>query len=348
MFQQSGGINTAHFVSIGNHGQYKYTGGSLQIEGGFENRGILDFDGSSAVINVANSILNFAKGGSVVNAQAATLTLGAHSLLIVSDGFNPAAVFGSYSNAGLTHTAGTTLTISSGQSIVGCGSIDDPVNCQGSISSVGSTDKLQLNNGLVLSGTGNVNCGYLRIEDGNSQISSGSLSTYYTYLGYNSTANGICQLSGTGLVNSGNEYIGYSGTGTFIHSAGANVANAVFEGLCIGYNTGASGTYILNGTGALQAHNEYIGYYGTGTLMQSGGTNSGLGSNSELYLGYKSGACGTYILSGSGQLSIKNQIIGYLDTGVFNQSGGINTNGTITLGNYSVLAEFTSCVERVR
>ena len=60
-----------------------------------------------------------------------SVTVGGNSLVIVPPGFNPAQVFGSYTNTALTHTTGTTLTVPAGQSIVGAGSINDPVVCQG-------------------------------------------------------------------------------------------------------------------------------------------------------------------------------------------------------------------------
>ena len=75
---------------------------------------------------------------------------------------------------------------------------------------------------------------------------------------------------------------------------------------------------------------EYIGYSGTGSFTQSGGTNSVSGS---LYLGYNSGSSGTYNLSGSGLLSAPSEYIGYSGTGSFTQSGGTNTiSGSLVLG----------------
>ena len=55
---------------------------------------------------------------------------------------------------GLTHTAGTTLTVATGQGFAGTGAINDLVNCQGTINASGGN--LSLNNGLVLSSSGAV------------------------------------------------------------------------------------------------------------------------------------------------------------------------------------------------
>ena len=70
--------------------------------------------------------------------------------------------------------------------------------------------------------------------------------------------------------------MGYSGTGSFTQSGGANNVNGGFNylSLGLGYNAGSSGTYNLSGGGLLSAaQNEYVGYSGTGTFTQSGGTN---------------------------------------------------------------------------
>ena len=45
-------------------------------------------------------------------------------------------------------------------------------------------------------------------------------------------------------------------------------------GILIGADSGSSGTYSLSGSGLLSAASETIGYYGTGSFTQSGGTNS--------------------------------------------------------------------------
>ena len=60
-----------------------------------------------------------------------------------------------------------------------------------------------------------------------------------------------------------------------------------------------------------------MGRDGTGTFTQSGGTNA-----TNLYLGYNAGDRGTYVLSGTSQLSSFNQYVGYSGTGTLTQSGG--------------------------
>ena len=80
------------------------------------------------------------------------MTLDSKSLLIESPGFNPGSVFGSFSNAGIAHTTGTTLSINPGQVIVGSANINDPVSCQGTLTA--ANGQINLNNAFTLSGTG--------------------------------------------------------------------------------------------------------------------------------------------------------------------------------------------------
>lgn len=76
-------------------------------------------------------------------------------------------------------------------------------------------------------------------------------------------------------------------------------------------------------------NNEFIGTLSTGTLNQTGGTNT---AGNSLFLGYNPGSSGTYNLSG-GSLSTNSAIIGNGGTGTFIQTGGTNTeNGNLYLG----------------
>ena len=99
----------------------------------------------------------------------------------------------------------------------------------------------------------------------------------------------------------------------------------------IGVNSDSNGTYNLSDTGNLSAY-ELIGYSGTGTFKQTGGTNS----SSYLSLGVNSGSSGMYNLSGAGQLSAVTEFIGYHGTGTFIQTSGTNTiSSYLSLGSDS-------------
>ncbi len=99
-------------------------------------------------------------------------------------GFNPEAEFAHFSNAGITHTAGTTLSVASGQTIAGQGTIEDPVVCQGTINATFG-GAVHLMNGLILEDSGSIDAGTgsLHVEDSTSGINGGSLSAMYQYIG---------------------------------------------------------------------------------------------------------------------------------------------------------------------
>jgi T5SS/PEP-CTERM-associated repeat protein len=147
------------------------------------------------------------------------------------------------------------------------------------------------------------------------------------YLGYDSAANGTYNFSGLGSVQATTAYVGHSGAGTFNQSA-PSPAKTEFRDLYLGYNIGSTGTYNLTGTSSLTAsRSQYVGHSGVGSFYHSAGTNT-VNSDytlSGLYLGYNSGASGTYTLTGTGTLKSPYVYIGYSGTGTFNQFGGTNT-----------------------
>ena len=129
-------------------------------------------------------------------------------------------------------------------------------------------------------------------------------------------------MSGASQLTASEEYIGRSGTGTFSQTSGTNT---VTGSLTLGDSSGATGTYDLSGNGNLSASGYvYVGNSGTGVFTQSGGTNT-ISSSNSLMVGVSSGSNGTYILSGSGQLSAGSEYIGNSGTGTFTQTGGMNT-----------------------
>ena len=68
-------------------------------------------------------------------------------------------------------------------------------------------------------------------------------------------------------------------------------------------------------------NNVYIGNVSTGTLNQTGGTNT---ENGNLYLGYSSGSSGTYNLSGGANTVAGILFLGFNSgsSGTYNLSGG--------------------------
>jgi hypothetical protein len=136
--------------------------------------------------------------------------------------------------------------------------------------------------------------------------------------------------SSQSLSVTGNEYIGYNGSASFTQSGGTN---SILGGniLALGYNAGSSGTYNLSGAAVLTcaSNGEAVGYQGTGTFNQTGGTNiigSAANSGGLIVGGLPGSGNSVYTLSGSGSLSVTGiEAIGVFTTGVFNQTGGTNT-----------------------
>ena len=130
-------------------------------------------------------------------------------------------------------------------------------------------------------------------------------------------------------LTSNTEVIGQSGKGDFDQSGGTNTSTG--GDLILGRNTGSSGTYNLSG-GSLNINNggrAIVGYSGTGTFIQSGGTASISAG------GFLDVNRGTYTLSAGGLNIAGNTYIA--DTGgqgTFNQMGGTNTisGGSLYLG----------------
>jgi fibronectin-binding autotransporter adhesin len=159
------------------------------------------------------------------------------------------------------------------------------------------------------------------------------------------------------------EYVGYSSSGTYIQTAGLNDMANFAASLIIGYGAGVTGLYSLSGTGLLDNANlESIN--GSGTFIQSGGTNSIAASIFEvdgLYslsggslmviqggqdnvdgrfiqnggshqvgdgsttTNLSIGTNGLYSLSGTGTLTVEEGQESVASTAMFNQSGGTNT-----------------------
>ena len=291
-FQLASGSLTTAYLSSSN-GSLQLGNATLQINGGLQGQGTIEgLGGGGGSIIASNSIVDLSQM-TLVNVASTSLTADANSLVIVSPTVNPASVFGSYSNLGMTHTAGTTLVVPAGQGFCGLGTIVDPVDCQGSIAVSNSTSSLNLTGGLSLSGSGTINLG------------NGSLTT-------NDNAS---VLSG-GQLFVANHYVGNAGTGSFTHTGGTNT---VSNNLMIGTGTSGNGTYTLTGSGVLNTPEIDLGNGGVGNFLQSGGTNN---VTWELWVGYQTGSPGTYTLTGNGQLNASSVEVAAGGNGSFVQTGG--------------------------
>ena len=163
-------------------------------------------------------------------------------------------------------------------------------------------------------------------------------------LGFASGESSTYNLSGTGqFIDTGSNYaqVGNSGNGTFTQTGGtASVTN----GLVLGELTNSVGVYNLSnttGTGSLTVGTTIIGYQGSGTFTQSGGTNQ----TGTLILAELSGSSGAYNLQGG---TLKATSVTVNANGNFDQTGGtmtfttFNQNaGTVSLSGGLNLASST-------
>jgi autotransporter-associated beta strand protein len=119
-------------------------------------------------------------------------------------------------------------------------------------------------------------------------------------------------------------YVGQSGTASLAQSTGTQSAGTMY----LGFNPGAAGNYSLTGGSLAVMSGEYLGYGGTGSFTQSGGTHTVSGG---LYLDYNPGSSGAYTLSG-GSLAADSLYAAYSGTDSFTQSGGTNSSNNVYLG----------------
>jgi hypothetical protein len=343
-FTQTGGTNTiSSYLYIGYYsgssGTYNLSGGTLKTS-------------KLYISNSGTGRFEWFYNGLTTQ----TLTLGSSGTLAMGFNFDMATLTsGTLFNGGtLTGLSSATLEITNNATSTESGNT--------SVSMKYLTLGTSTGNGTYnLSGTGqlsaykeyigNSGTGTFTQTGGTNSISS-SLD-----LGCYSGSSGTYNLSDTGQLSASGEHIGYSGTGTFTQTGGTNsttyaICLGYYSGssgtynltgginsistnveLLLGYNSGSSGTYNLSGTGNLSAGYEFIGWSGTGTFTQTGGTNA---ISSYLRLGYYSGAKGTYNLSGTGKLSAYSEYISDFGTGTFTQTGGTNSiSSYLCLGYYS-------------
>lgn len=131
-FRQIGGTHEVNRLIIGEHGTYQFDDGVLEIESELTVAGELDLQDAAVTIPLNGGIMTMGQA-TVTNAQNATLSLDGQSLLIHESGDDPATIFGTYTNAGLTHQAGSPLLIPNFRVVRGAGRIDDAVLIQGSL-----------------------------------------------------------------------------------------------------------------------------------------------------------------------------------------------------------------------
>ena len=320
---------------------------------GLTNQGTFDGGGGAGLLSGTNCIIDLSQG-TLKGVGSMSVDMGANSLLLLPAGFNTATGFGSYISAGLTHTAGTILTVPAGKGFVGADSINDPVVRQGTIAAAGN-GVINLGNGLVLSGNGSVNLGggSLTVNDPASGISGGL-----------SGGQSICRQGRHGTVHTRRRDRRRGQPLSRLQRGRQRNLQPLRDGqtdrqricrllgrerspkppgaipsrraLYLAYNVGSSGVYNLGGTGQITGSAaQFVGYAGTGTFIQSGGTNA-ISSGAGLYLGSNATGSGTYILTDNGQLSAMVPVRWIFRRWKLHPVGGTNTiSSSLYLGQNS-------------
>ncbi len=265
---------------------------------------------------------------------------------------------GAFVQTGGTHAIGTSGLHVGGQSGVtgtyslsGTGAIT--VNADETVGSAGSGTFTQSAGTNTI--TGNLNLGLFGTGNGTYTTSGGTMSAVGIYVGGHGGGAG-----GTGTLNV-NTGATVTASGTLkIYNSGSNVVNLSGGTLNAGsLDTGGNASRLNWSTGTLNITNstlsiesggalgatltlgagkslstnglQIIGAAGTGSVIQTGGTNTAgaLASSGNLFIGMNAGSNGSYALSGSGQLVSNNNVnVGYEGDGTFTQTGGTATIGT--------------------
>jgi hypothetical protein len=253
---------------------------------------------------------------------------------------------GRFVQSGGTNTVGSTLNVDGSYSLSG-GSLFAADAIVGDLSAgvftqTGGTNDVSgtLTIGLSAYGTYDLSGGTLSTSS-NLSINNGIFTQHGGTTNNSSTVtigeSGRYELRG-GTLFANSVTVGDSGTGGyFAHTGGTGQIDV----LAIGWDTGASGTYTLNGldsTGAttsLTAGKEYIGNVGTGVFNQISNFD-GVHTVGELYLGYGGGGDGTYNMSGHTLLAAGDVVVGRAGNGTFTQNRGTNLIGAVTIRGASV------------
>jgi hypothetical protein len=335
-------LNSAYFnVTVGYNGDgfFLQTGGAnnvaqlgVAVAAGSDS----SYSFSSGSISTQNECVGYA-GTGVFTQSGGTHTITTDTLDIGTE----VGAIGTYI---LTGTGSLLLQGSSGYEIVGDSGVGTFTQNGGTNSITGSSGMLVLafqsgsTGTYSLSGTGSLSAPGEAIGDlasgffaqsGGTNTVSGNLS-----VADQGGSNGAYTLSSGSLSVGGIEYVGRSASGTFNQTGGSNQMSASSGGLKIGYNSTGIGLYSLSGNASVSTTYESIGYQGTGTFDQSGGSNI---VTYGIYVGDNtSTAMGTYSLSGSGMLSALSETVGESGTGTFAQSGGTNSiSSALVVANYA-------------
>ena len=375
VYSLSGGVVNAKALNVNAGGLYSFAGGALRISRQFTCPGILDFQDQPLTLDFPSGIIDLTTPSGIINASQASLVAGPHTLILYDPASPPdlETKFKNVTLMGLMQPIGSPLSIPASRTVIGWHDFTGHLDVQGVLDAVDGA--INITGGLTVGPAGRVNLGTGKlVVENDTGFLAGDLTAHEEDIGYSGTATFI---QSAGRNQAQKLYVANraGSQGTYIQSAGTNQVGTLY----LAYYPGSQGTYDLNGTGELTADQEYMGYTrndvsGTGIFVQSGGRNtvgwlkitgpaspvctyvlSGTGVLQAEYESISSGAFsqtggtntvnslslrsqsgadpGTYDLSGNGILSGYTESIGYSGSGIFTQTGGVNTvSATLYVG----------------
>ena len=326
-FAGPNGFYVGNGTTVGVNNTYTLSGTGLITNANFESLG-QSLTGGTATFTQTGGTNSFQSGGALTvgdqGAGAYNLSGGTLTTSVLNIG-NATGITGTFSQTGGANSFSSFGILNLGQNAGATGiyTMDN---------SVGSSTLNVATENIGVSGTGTMT------------QNAGTNTTLQLTIGSNLGASGTYNLNGGNLsigtgapLSAGVLVVGQGATGAlFNQTAGSNALNGVGSAVYIAYNAGSSGTYLLKG-GTLSTDSLYVGVFGTGSMTQSGGTNTITNNSfsSGLYVGY--GGQGAYTLNSNNSassLSATNETIGVSAQGTVNQRGN-STNtvaGLLTIG----------------
>ncbi len=295
-YLQIGRQGTGTFVQTGGTVTVSRNGDALMVGSQGNATGRYEMSGASSVLNVPNGMLyvgaNNSADGTFIQTNG-TVTVGSALRMAT----NSASTSGRYEMHDGTLTVGSYLQIARNGTATF-------LQNGGTVNVNRTTDALAIGAVGGSNGTYEMNGGILNVPSGPA------------FVGH--TGTGTMTIS-NGTFNAGNDImVGHVGTGTVTQTGGTVNNNAAGNDVWIGNEAAGTGTWELGGTGVLNTDDLYVGYYGTGTFIQNGGT---LNTRTVL-LGRRGNSSGTYTMSAGDIVASGAIAIGIDGVGTFTQTGG--------------------------
>lgn len=266
---------------------------------GLYGQGTLSITGGGNVSNTIGHVGSAGGSSGSVNVDGAGSAWTNSSFLYVG-GDNSSYNIGGSGTLNITNGGFVTNTIG----YIGCGG-GYTTGPTGIVTVDGAGSKWFNRNQLYVGGSG-PNCYYFGGSATLNIANGGSVSDTTGYIGYGSgytsgpTGTVAVDGSGSSWTNRGFLYVGAGNSSSFVPGSGTlSISNGGAVSNTNGYigYASASGAVTLDGAGSkwTNSGNLYVGYSGTGTATQTGGTNSVAGT---LNLGHDASGSGTYNLNG--------------------------------------------------